>query len=224
MSDQTPTVHVFFDYVCPYAAIGKHRADVLEREYDVELNWLPWEIYPNALPQGQVIDYEPPEANRDYLERLADEVDVELEGPDRSVNSNLGLRGALYAQDEGEAAFRAYNEAAFEAIWGRGENLGDRDVLASVVEAADLDVETFFERIQHHSYQYRLDLIDTYATEKLGVQRVPTFVFGDQAIVGNDPFEPSLKRPLEAFLERWKTLGPEGSTTKAHDVGLHRIG
>ena len=71
--DEAPTIHVFFDYTCPYAYIGKHRADRLEREYDVEINYLPWEIHPSAFPEGRVIDYDPPEASTNYLERLADE-------------------------------------------------------------------------------------------------------------------------------------------------------
>lgn len=223
MPTSTPTVYVFYDYVCPYAYIGKHRADELERAYDVEIEYLPWEIHPSAHPEGQVYDYDPPEANVEYLEALADEVDIELEGPETSVNSNLALRGALYAKDEGQDAFRAYNDAAFEAIWSRGENLGDRDVLASVVDEAGLDPDAFFDAIEHHAYQYRLDRIDAYAEDEVGIQRVPTFVFGDQRIVGNDRFEPSLKQPLEAFLERRKTLGEEGTTTLEWDVGLDEI-
>lgn len=220
--DETPTIHVFFDYVCPYAYIGKHRADALEREYDVEIAWLPWEIYPNAIPEGRVIDYEPPEASRNYLQRLADEVNVELESPGVSINSNLALRGMLFAKDEG--VLDAYHEAAFEAIWSQGENLGDREVLADVAEEADLDPERFFEQIDHNSYQWRLDRIDEAAQNELGITRVPTFVFGDQRIVGNDPFEPSLKEPLEAFLERRKELGPQATTTIETDLSVTRLG
>lgn len=224
MPEEPATVYVFFDYVCPYAYIGKKRADVLEREYDVELRWMPWEIHPNAIPEGRKIDYDPPEANIEYLASLADEVDTELVGPDVSVNSNLALRGVLFAKDQGSETFEAYNEAAFEAIWSEGRNLGDEDVLADVAEEAGLDPERFFDEIDHHSYQWRLDLIDEVAQDDAGIQRVPTFVFGDQRIVGNDRFEPSLKRPLEAFLERRKTLGPKATTTVETDVGLSRLG
>jgi predicted DsbA family dithiol-disulfide isomerase len=223
MAERTPTIHVFFDYVCPYAYIGKHRADALQREYDVEINYLPWEIHPNAIPEGREIDHEPPEASRDYLQRLADKVDTGIEGPDVSINSNLALRGALYARDQGDDVFQAYHSEAFQAVWSRGENLGDRDVLADVVDEAGLEVETFFEQIDHHSYQWRLDRIDDAAQNDVGITRVPTFVFGDQRIVGNDPFEPSLKRPLEAHLERRKTLG-EGTSTLEADLGIGRLG
>jgi predicted DsbA family dithiol-disulfide isomerase len=222
-ADDAPTVYVFYDYVCPYAYIGKHRADRIEREYDVDVVRLPWEIHPSATPEGRVIDYDPPEANMQWLETLAGEVDADpLEGPETTVNSNLALRGALFAKDED--VFDAYHDAAFDAVWGQGRNLGDEDVLADVAERAGLDPDRFFENVRHQSYQFRLDLVDDYAQDKVGVQRVPTFAFGDQRIVGNDRFEPSLKRPLEAFIERRKLLGAEGTTTLKHDVGLARLG
>lgn len=217
---ETPRVYVFYDYVCPYAYIGKHRADRLEREYDIQIEHLPWEIYPNTVPGGEEHDFEPPERYTAWIEDLAAEVDLEMDGPDVGVNSNLALRGALYAREQGAETFEAYNDAVLEAIWSQGQDIGDREVLAGIVEGVGLDPDAFFEAIAHHSYQHRLDLIDKAAEEKLGVKRVPTFVFGDQRIVGNDRFEPSLKQPLEAFLERRKALGPDGTTTIEHDTGL----
>lgn len=220
MSSSSPTVYVVFDYVCPYAYIGKQRADILAREYDIEIKYLPWEIYPNAIPEGEEIGGDYPDAYRDWLDALADEVDGSLVGPDRSVNSNEALKGALYASDQGQEVFEAYHEGAFEAIWSRGENLGHRDVLSGVVDGAGMDTEGFFEAIEHHAYQFRLNMIKRRVEDRLGIQRVPTFVFGDQRIVGNDRFEPSLKKPLEGFLERRKALGADGSSTLENDVGL----
>ncbi len=219
----SPTVYVFYDYVCPYAYIGKQRADELERTYDVQIEMLPWEIYPNAVPSGEEHDFEPPEDYIGWVEAMADEVDVALDGPDIGINSNLALRGALYAREQGDEVFDAYNDAVFEAVWTDGLDIGDREVLAGIVEEIGLDPEAFFEAIEHHSYQYRLDLIDEAAEEDLGIKRVPTFVFGDQRIVGNDRFEPSLKAPLEAFLERRKSIGDDWTTTIEHDTGLAKI-
>lgn len=215
-------MYVVFDYVCPYAYIGKQRADALAREYDIEIQYLPWEIYPNAIPAGEAIGGDYPDKYRDWLNELADEVDVSLSGPDRSVNSNQALKGALYASDQG--VFDAYHEAAFEALWSRGENLGHREVLSGVVDEAGMDVEAFFEAIEHHAYQFRLDMIKRRVEDELGTQRVPTFVFGDQRIVGNDRFEASLKQPLEAFLERRKSLGADGTSTLENDVDLRGLG
>ncbi|MDX1611367.1 MAG: DsbA family protein [Candidatus Thermoplasmatota archaeon] len=220
----TPTVHVFFDYVCPYAYIGKLRADEIERQYDVNVRFLPWEIYPNAVPTGETMDWDPPEAYTSWVESLAEEVGAELNGPEMAINANLALRGFLYAGDQGEEIQRAYHDAVFEAVWTQGRNIGDEDVLAEIVAGIDgLDPESFLAGIRHHSYQYRLDLIDQLAEEELGIQRVPTFVFGDQRIVGNDRFEPSLRSPLEAYLERRKHVGEDWASTLDHDTGLGHL-
>lgn len=225
MSQETasPQVYVFYDYVCPYAYIGKQRADQLEREYDVEIEMLPWEIYPNAVPAGEDHDFDAPDGYISWVDEMAEEVGVELDGPDIGINSNLALRGALYAREQGPVTFDAYNDAVFEAVWSQGLDIGDREVLADIVEDVGLDPEAFFKAIEHHSYQYRLDVIDEVAEEDLGVKRVPTFIFGDQRIVGNDRFEPSLKAPLEAFLERRKAIGEDWTTTVEHDTGLAKI-
>ncbi len=215
-----PTVHVFYDYVCPYAYIGWERTKALERRFDVEFTFLPWEIHPTTDPAGEAYEHEPPEANVEWLERLAGEVDVDLDGPDVGVNSNLALRGAELARDRG--AFRDYHEAAFQAVWQEGRNLGDEAVLRTVAGEAGLDPDAFLEAVRHPAYQARLDGVDR-AAEALGVQRVPTFVFGDQRIVGNDPFDGSLVGPLEAFLERWKALGPDGTTEASWDVNLETL-
>ncbi len=220
MSPNAPRIYVFYDYVCPYAYIGNLRADRLAREFDVEIEHLPWEIYPETAAGGEQSDFEPPESYTSWVEDLAAELGAGLTAPEQAINSNLALRGAEYAKDEG--VFEAYHEAAFEAVWSHGRNLSDRDVLGEVVETAGLDVDAFFEDVTHHAYQARLDLIDDFATQ-LGVQRVPTFVFGDQRIVGNDRYEPSLKQPLEAFLERRKHIGEEWTTTLEFDTGLDAV-
>ncbi len=224
MSEPAPAVYVVFDYVCPYAYVGKHRADELAREYDVQITYLPWEIFPNAIPEGEEIDASYPDDYQRWVDELAQEVDVTLDGPDESINSNLALRGALYAADQGDQTFDAYHDAAFEAAWTQGRNLGHRTVLEDVADQAGLDPDRFFEAIDHHAYQFRLDMIKDRVEDELGAQRVPTFVFGDQRIVGNDRFEPSLKRPLEAFLERRKELGEDWTSTLEADVGLARLG
>lgn len=218
-----PTVWVFYDYICPYAFVGHLRAQRLAEEFDVAWRWLPWEIYPTTVPAGEPYEGDAyPDELPDWVDDLAGEFDAELKSPDMGINSNLALRGAEYAKDQGPDRFEAYHRAAFDAVWRDGLNIGEEKVLRDLAQKADLDPDRFMEGIRHQAYQERLDEVDRFAT-RLGIQRVPTFVFGDQRIVGNDPFEASLRAPLEAFLERWKAFGPEWTTTVAEDTGLDGI-
>lgn len=216
MSDRTPTVAVFYDYVCPYAYVGLHRARRLARDHDLAFEWLPWEIHPDTAARGEELDRE--KDGSSWVDTLADELGLELEGPGRAMNSNLALRAAEVAKDQGADAFERYHDAIFEAVWARGEDLSTGEAVARVAGQAGLDGEQLLEDALHQAYQTRLDLVDEHAVT-LGIQRVPTFVFGDQRIVGNDRFEPSLARPVEAFLERRKHIGDEATTLEA-DTGL----
>lgn len=222
MTDARPTVYIFYDYVCPYVYLGWHRLSDLADEHDLELRWLPWEIYPTTEPQGEEVHGGSPEASADWLDRLADEIGVELNGPEIGVNSNLALRGAEYAKDQGGDVFEAFHELVFEAVWQDGRNIGDPMVVTDLAVEAGMDRQTFSGTLPHNAYQARLDAVDR-AARRLGIQRVPTVVFGDQRIVANDPYGRSLDAPLEAFLERWEALGPELATTLAHDTDLERV-
>ncbi|MFA5862456.1 MAG: DsbA family protein [Candidatus Thermoplasmatota archaeon] len=215
MTDATrPRVYVFYDYSCPYAYVGNLRAKRLAAELSLEVVHLPWEIHPTTAAAG-----EPRVSPRatGWVDTLAAEVGGKLGFPDRHPNTNLALRGAEYAKDQG--AFAAYHKGCFEAFWSQASDISDERVLADVAKAAGMDPVAFLKGIRHQAYQARLDEIDRFAT-KLGVQRVPTFVFGDQRIVGNDRFEPSLRQPLKAFLERWGEFGDDSTTTLEEDVGL----
>jgi 2-hydroxychromene-2-carboxylate isomerase len=216
MSDEEPrpTLHVFYDYTCPYAYVGWHRARRLAEEHDVRVVWLPWEIHPERAPAGEPRhDGKGGQPVGSWVGELAAEVGAAPRNPPLHANSHWALRGALAAENAG--AFERYHEAAFRALWEEGTDLSPRAAVEELlrkcgVEDADLE---------HPSYAYRLAQIDAAAT-RAGVQRVPTFVFGDQRVVGNDRFEPSLRAPLAAFLERWRRLGDDKTTTLAEDVAL----
>lgn len=218
-AEERPTLHVFYDYTCPYAYVGLRRVERLAGLDALRVVWLPWEIHPERAPRG-----EPRHDGKaglpvgGWVGELAAEVDARPVNPPLHANSSLALRGALAAQDAGPDAFARYHAAAFAALWEKGEDIGRPDVVARLLREAGVpDAD-----LAHPSYAYRLAQIDEAAT-RLGVQRVPTFVFGDQRIVGNDRFAPSLQRPLEAFLERWRHLGPDRTSTLDEDAGLGNL-
>lgn len=216
---ERPTLHVFFDYTCPYAYVGFHRAQRLAEAHDVQVVWLPWEIHPERAPRGEPRhDGKGGQPVGGWAGEMAAELGLKPTNPPLHVNSHLALCGALAAQDAGPDAFARYHAAAFAALWEKGEDLGDPRVVARLLRECGAGEPD----LAHGSYAYRLALIDAAAT-RLGVQRVPTFVFGDQRVVGNDRFEPSLLRPFEAFLERWTRLGPDHASTLREDAGLEAL-
>lgn len=128
-------------------------------------------------------------------------------------------RGRALARAKGTDVFDTYHEAVFEAIWQEGRNVGDPEVLAEVVSGAGLDADELLGSL-HHSWVGGALERASGAVDRLALTRRPTFVFGDQRIVGTDAFEPSLAGPLEAFVERWEQDGPQAVATLEEDPGL----
>lgn len=222
---ELPRVYVFYDYGCAYSHVGLRRAQALDERVDVDWIWVPWEMYPSIGDQGDPIEgVDEPRQHpvRGLVGRLADEVDETLYWPPSAPNTEDALRGALVARELGPEPFAAYHEAAFEAIWHDGLNVADPDVLAAVVDQAGLDPDAVLGEIHADRIDAALDAAQD-AVERLRLTRRPTFVFGDQRIVGTDAFEPSLAGPLEAFADRWHADGPDNVVGLEDDVDLREL-
>lgn len=217
-----PRVYVFFDYNCPWSYVGKLRVQRLRDRFALEIVWCGWELHPAIAPEGrstpgvQGVRTDPVEGP---MGALADELGETFYWPPVGSNTRLALRGLEHAGDQDPEAAEAYHEAVFEAIWQDGENVGDLDVLAGIADDVGLDPGAFREAVDHPAYDERLQLVDENA-EALGLVRRPTFVFGDHRIAGTDAFEPSLVKPLGAFIDRWERYGADAVTTLEEDKGL----
>lgn len=220
-----PRVYVFFDYNCPWSYVGKLRVDRLRERFELEIVWCGWELFPTIAPEGRPtpgvegVRTDPVEGP---MGALADELGETFYWPPVGSNTRLALRGLQHAEAQAPGAARAYHGAVFEAVWQAGENVGDLDVLAGLADEAGLDPGVFREAVDRPAYDEPLQLVDEKA-EALGLVRRPTFVFGDQRIVGTAAFEPSLVKPLEAFIARWERHGPEQTTTLEEDKGLSAL-
>lgn len=220
-----PRVYVFFDYGCAYSCVGHRRAQLLDDRLDLSWVWVPWEMYPSIPEEGEPIEgvEEPGEHPvEELVGELADEVGESLYWPPRAPNTERALRGAIVLRREAPEAFPAYHEAVFRAVWKQGRNVGDPEVLADIVEDAGLDGDRFRKALEDPAIDEALQAAED-AVDRLGLTRRPTFVFGDQRIVGTDAFEPSLAKPLEAFVDRWQRYGAESTATLEEDLGLGEL-
>lgn len=225
MPDQAPDpprVYVFYDHGCAYSCVGKQRADVLDERFDIEWVWVPWEIYPSIPEEGEAIEGVD-EAGEHPVEglvgELADELGERLYWPPRAPNTELALRGAELLRREEHPAFARYHAAVFEAVWKEGRNVGDPTVLAEIAEDAGVEEGLFPQALDSPTLDRALERARA-ATERLALTRRPTFVFGDQRVVGTDAFEPSLAQPLAAFVDRWRRYGPEQTSRLEEDKEL----
>jgi len=103
-----------------------------------------------------------------------------------TYNSRLAQELAKWGESfpEGEAL----NLKLFEAYFVEGRNLAKPLVLLEVTETAGLDHDAAEEMISKRSFRYAVDA-DWKRARELGVTGVPTFVSGNQGLVGAQPYE-----------------------------------
>ncbi len=196
-----PKVTIYSDYICPFCYIGKDRADRLQQEFDVEIEWKGFEIHPETPEEGSALeelgmDEGYIEWARSSVERLAKDVNLELKLPSMVSNSRMALEIAEYAKKSGK--FDEYHHEVFKAYWLEGKDIGNSDELFAIAERTGLDVNDLkdylesgkgAEEIAGHLREIR----------DLGISGVPTFLIGGKLVVGAQPYEVIKKAVEEAI-------------------------
>ncbi len=107
--------------------------------------------------------------------------------PGRSPNTRRALAIAEYARDKG--LLDAFRDSAMRAHWRDGMNLEDDSDLRQIAARAGLDPEQAVAASRDPLYLARIDAIREEA-HALGVDGIPTFIFGDHvAVVGCQRYE-----------------------------------
>ena len=165
------------------------RVEQLEREYDVEVAWLPFELHPEVPPEGMPVEQLLPPAYLERVEagvaRLAREAGLVMRRPPRLANSRLALQAAEFARDAG--GFEPVHLALFRAHWEEGRDLGAIDTLLDVVGAAGLSVEGLRESLERGRYAGRIDQARNDAAT-LGIDAIPAHVAGPYVVLGAQPY------------------------------------
>jgi predicted DsbA family dithiol-disulfide isomerase len=165
------------DYICPWCYVGSARIERLQREFDVDVEWWPYELHPEIPLDG--IAREPTSrraAFYDQLRALATDAGLAFERPPVVANSHRALEAAELARAHG--AFDAMHRALFHAYFAEGRNIGDIDVLVEVAVACGLGRDVLREAIESQRYAGVIDQRTAQAREA-GITSTPTFIFID---------------------------------------------
>lgn len=180
------TVTVYIDYKSPYAYLAKDPALELERDFDVELKWLPYTLeIPDFL--GTVEERNPHQWRRvrySYMDarRLANRRGLTVRGPRKIFDSSLAAIGMLYAQHRG--TFQRYNDIVFERFWKRELDIEDRETIRKMIEESGAESGGFFEFLDDAGRRQHERIC--HEAEELGVFGVPTFVVDGEIFWGGD--------------------------------------
>lgn len=118
------------------------------------------------------------------FERFARRYQVPFaQNPFFPINTMQLMRGAVALLDGDQ--FQPYVDAVFRAIWVKGQNMGDPDVVARVLGGQGFDVAGLLQQINDPAVKERLRQITERAIER-DVFGAPTFFVGDEMFFGQD--------------------------------------
>lgn len=163
----------------------------------MKIDWRGYELHPDTPPGGMALrDKFGPriDAMHAQLKRFAAGFGIaDMQVRDRSPNTRKALAVAEYARDEGK--LDAWRTAAMEGHWRRGMDLESDADLRTLATEAGLDPDRAVAAATDERYLARIDARREEA-EARGVTGIPTFVIGNQGVVGCQPYE-----TLAAFAE-----------------------
>ncbi len=215
MSDQTVTVEIYSDVVCPWCYVGKRRLEraLKQVDSDVCVTWRPFQLNPTMPKDGmdRANYLEAKFGSLETFQRLEDHVleagrseriAFAFEKIARTPNTFLAHRLIWYArqqdrQDETVASL-------FTGYFEEGADIGSHKTLTRLAERAGLNAERFL-RSDEGIEEVKAEEA---AGHRLGIRGVPYFVFnGTSALSG--------AQPAEQFVTTLKAVGSDQAVRKA---------
>lgn len=183
MSD---TVTLYFSFRSPYSWLGFHRA----RRYLPGLG-IATEHIAVFPPEGTTVASSGTPTRMAYLtedvERMARAYGLGVCWPEVRDTDWVRAHACFYAAaDAGRG--EELIAAAYEARFGRGEDLGDRNVLTCVAQEAGVEAETILAAAGDEAFHGRVWQGMSQARDA-GVFGVPFFVYKGRKFWGNDRLE-----------------------------------
>jgi 2-hydroxychromene-2-carboxylate isomerase len=105
--------------------------------------------------------------------------------PNFPINTLQLMRGAVGMQMRSEAEFHTYLDAVFNAMFGKPKNMGQPDVVASVLTDAGIDPALFLTLVNDPAVKDALKKNTTEAVQR-GVFGAPTFFVNGDMYWGQD--------------------------------------
>jgi predicted DsbA family dithiol-disulfide isomerase len=186
-ADQTLTIDVISDVVCPWCYLGEKRleAALADEPQPVQLRWRPYQLDP-TIPEGGFdrAEYMAKKFGRsgrlqsvhDNLTRLGAELGVPFafESIKRSPNTLDAHRLIRWAFSAGAQA--KVVDRLFKAYFVEGRDIGDRGVLVEIAGECGLDAK-LAEKLLAENADVDLVREEIAEAQAIGVNGVPFFIF-----------------------------------------------
>lgn len=183
-------IDVISDTVCPWCYVGKRkmeRALAQRPDIDFEIHWHPFQLAPEVPDDGvdRQTYYREKFGNTGRMEEMVqrlieagETLGIQFAFDNIAIQPNTRRSHALIALAEGDQQ-DAVKEAILSAFFEQGHDIGDRDVLVQIGEAAGLDGAAVRAALDDEEGLASVDR-HAQAARGMGVSGVPTFIFDQQ--------------------------------------------
>jgi len=180
-------VEFFFDYGSPFSYLADTQLAALERRTGASVIYRPMLLGAVLKETGNASPVTVPAKGRYMgveLQRWARRYGVPFAANKFfPINTMRLMRGAVAAQHA--ECFAEYHRVIYPAFWVDGANLGEPEVIRTVLDKAGLNVDLILARIEEPDVKEQLRL-NTEEAVRRGVFGAPTFFVGEEMFWGND--------------------------------------
>lgn len=176
----------------------------MRSDFDVEIKYKPFFLHPEIPEKGLPVEqlYGGNRAYfaqaKDHFKRMASDVGLPIDEIAIIANTRLALMLGEYAEEQGR--YEAYHRAVFRAYWAEGKNIGEWDVLSEIITELDLALTPSDMAARYQDLSHAVDA-QFNSARMIGISAIPTFLFGEERIVGAQPYE-VIKSLVEQTLDK----------------------
>ena len=187
-----PEVQFLFDFGSPNAFLVHRVIPQIERRTGMRFRYVPillgglFKLTGNQSPATAFAGIRnKPEYNQLEMQRFIARHAIGdfVFNPHFPVNTLQLMRGAVASQDLD--LFERYVDAVFDAMWIKGLDMGQPEIVATTLAVAGLPVEQLVARSQAPETKQRL-LDNTQTAFERGAFGSPSFLVGDELYFGKD--------------------------------------
>lgn len=189
------------------------RIDRLRKNFEIAVQWTAFPLHPETPQEGRPLEVlfgasrQEVSAKMARLKHVADELGLPLGERTHTYNTRLAQELAKWAEAQGRGD--EFHEAVFRAYFVHGRNIALIEELTSLATSVGLPGDEAEDILCSRTYRDAVDA-DWLRSRRLGITAVPTFIIGQQAVVGAQAYN-----VLERFLranhveERHKLRAPD---------------
>lgn len=158
----------------------------------MRVKWVHFPLHPDTPAEGKTLEALFAGRGFDVAKKQAEmRARMQAEGlpyGNRTMTFNSRLAQELGSWAETQPGGEAIHDALFRAYFVDGRNIADQSVLLDVVQTIGLSEEDARTVLEKRTFKAAVDA-DWEKSRRYGVTGVPTFVIGQNGVVGAQPYE-----------------------------------